>query len=415
MILIALMSTLCAAAPDDDGFEFHGYFRLGAGLSEGGDNQALFRAPGARSHYSLGNQPDTVLEFLLSHETTLDPAAAEVPYQGTIVIMTDGYAGHGTTFALNGLSQCYGQLAREGGGTLWAGRRYYDRKYAGLNDHFWLNSGQGSQAGIGLERADVGVGRLSAAAFRLEDRAVPSAEADSEDIGLVNSTALDLRWTALPAPLSGELTLWGSVVWRHPNDALQIEAADGQGAGAWLEIPLPEGQQTLAGIYQRGAAFTQASVNPNPVREDQGYDLEDTWTWEVLSETAFQSSERLVLVALGLIRREHGAGPEALTWYSAGARPTVYLFRPLSASVEGSYDYVINAPGEVTGGLFKGTVSLQATPAPERGSSPTVRAFFTGASWSSAFRGAVGTWPGNTPYGNAVAGWSAGVQGEAWW
>ena len=38
--------------------EFHGYFRGGLGMSEHGETQAKFQAPGARAKYRLGNEPE---------------------------------------------------------------------------------------------------------------------------------------------------------------------------------------------------------------------------------------------------------------------------------------------------------------------------------------------------------------------
>ena len=45
-------------------FEFHGYFRSGAGLNSVGGQQVAFEAPGAEAKYRLGNEAETYAELI---------------------------------------------------------------------------------------------------------------------------------------------------------------------------------------------------------------------------------------------------------------------------------------------------------------------------------------------------------------
>jgi len=79
--LILLLGTLAgnalAAAPE--GFEFHGYFRVGAGSNSAGGDQVCFKLPGAASKYRLGNECEAYGSLTLAQNFA--PSADGVQYR----------------------------------------------------------------------------------------------------------------------------------------------------------------------------------------------------------------------------------------------------------------------------------------------------------------------------------------------
>jgi maltoporin len=409
-----------------------GYFRAGIGASEGGATQAKFIAPGAQSKYRLGNEPDTNIEIELDFRWYTEAAGRRgesAPYS-EFVFMIDSYAEHGNSDALemDRVAKAYIVFANMIGKGIdvWAGRRRYYRKDIHLNDHFWLNPGQGSQAGAGIEDIRFGPGTLKIALFRFEDTGVKGLPSFETETGLLNSEILDLRLTDIPLTQDGALTLWGQLARREENENLGFETQDGYALGLWHRkegLFGGDSRNRFAVTFRQGAAMVQGTFNGRPVRENfsTGYALSDSYALEINNDLLYETGGPFS-VQWGVVLREDnrgvtpaGGAGDTVSWYSTGLRPVFYLTDHLSLAWETGVDYVENEPLAVDGYLLKSTLALQVAQSRGYFSRPVLRVFFTGAWWSDAFAGLVGSAPGDAPYGDEDHGWTLGAQVETWW
>lgn len=394
--------------------EFHGYFRGGLGMSEHGYTQAKFQAPGARAKYRLGNEPETNMELKFVYNYKMnDPEAENGHIQG--VIMLDGFKNHGDSrdFTVDNLAQGYLSFNDlfNNGMKIWLGRRYYDRKSIHIMNHYWLNTGQNSHAGVGIEDLKTGDGKLNVAVFRHEDK---------DGTELINNTALDVRWHSLPVSNHSEITLWGQLAVRAEQPTLGINKESGTGLGFWIDHKSGKIKNTLALIHQTGAAITQADFNPGPVRESDGWILDEASALEINNSLTYESLPD-ISYQWSLVYRQEDRGQVAsskLNWYSTGIRPIFYFSKHLNLALEAGIDYIDDENNNRSGTLSKLTTVLQISA--DRGfkSRPVMRFFVTLAEWDdelSGFTGSVGSFPGDAPYQDETSGWTVGAQTEVWW
>ena len=397
--------------------EFHGYFRGGIGMSEEGTTQARFQAPGARGKYRLGNEPETnmELEFVYTYDMN-EAEAKDANIQG--VIMLDGFKSQGDSsdFSIGNLAQGYLTFNDifDNDVKLWLGRRYYDRKSIHIMNHYWLNTGQNSQAGVGIENLKISQAKLNVAIFRHEDKDT----LDNINYELINNTVLDLRLHSLQLNKHSSLTIWGQLAARSEQPALlNVNKETGAGLGFWIDHKSGKIKNTLAVIHQKSAAITRSDFNPWSVRESEGWILDNakalevnnTFTYESLPDLSYQWS---------MVFRHEDRGTttnSTVNWYSTGIRPVFYFTRHLNLALEAGIDYVDDEINNRSGSLSKLTTVLQISA--DRGfkSRPVMRFFITLADWSDDFIGFVGNIPGNAPYGNDSKGWTVGAQTEVWW
>lgn len=394
-------------------FTYHGYFRSSLGFSEDGKTQAKFQLPGARAKYRLGNEPDTNMELQFDYRYQLkDPENKNANIQS--VIMLDGFThqGDNNNFGLNHLAQAYLSFNQFVDGNIWLGRRYYQRKSIHIMNHFWLNPGQNSNAGVGIESLSPGMGKLDLALFRNED----NFEIANTDY-LINSTVIDARWRGLPLTKKTTLTLWAQLAHRGALASLNYGTKSGHSLGGWIDYKAEKLKNTTALLYQTGAAITQSDTNPRTIREDQGWELDkaqiieinNVLTYETLPDYSFQWS---------LLYRQDDrgtVGDSTIKWYSSGIRPLFYFSRHINLALEAGVDYVDDEINNRSGSLNKITIALQISA--DRGfkSRPVLRLFATVADWGDDFKGEVGNIPGDAPYGSNTSGWTLGAQTETWW
>lgn len=422
---LAALALLLAGRAEADEPDLHwrrfelrldGYIRAGLGTSRDGATQAAFIAPAARARYRLGNEPETYFELGADGRYLLDDTQGPDARSIQGYFLTAGYAPMGNSFELGVDDIVQAFFAFDNfwpGFRVWLGRRYYDRKDIHLNDYFWLNPGQGAHAGLGVDRRLPGGSELKAVVFRLEDRDAPEG-------GLLNSTTLDLRLAGLPANAGGALTLWGQYALRHANASASFPGRNGFGLGFWHDQDRLFGlalKNTVAVLYRHGAALTQSPTNARPVREDQGYGLVRARAWEINNSLLLEPDAPFSL-QWGLVMRweDRGLGrDDTVRWFSTGTRPLYYLTDYVHVGLELGYDHVDNAQSARSGGLTKATAMLQFSRGRGYFTRPVLRLFATGAWWSNAFRGLIGTTPDGAPYGNGTWGWTVGSQLEAWW
>ena len=394
--------------------EFHGYFRGGLGMSKSGTTQAKFKAPEARAAYRLGNEPDTNLQLQLNYTYDLnDPESKGSSVQG--IFMIDGYKNHGESsdFTVGNLAQAYLNFNKfyNSDANIWLGRRYYERKFVHIMDHSWLNPGQGTHMGVGIEDVSTTAGKINLALFRYEDTFTSGGSQ------LINSTGLDFRLHDVSISSTAKLTLWADITQRHNLSALNYGNKTGFGIGGWIDHKSAGIENTSVLLYQKGPTIKQGDFNGRPIRENLGWNLDkanvlelsNTLTYEVLPDYSLQW-------ALLYRKEDRGtAGNSNITWISTGVRPIFYISKHTNIALEAGIDYLDDKVNNRKGHLSKFTTAYQISA--DRGlySRPVLRFFVTLADWSNEFKGLIGNSPGSAPYANDTQGWSIGAQAEVWW
>lgn len=264
--------------------ETHGYLRHGYGRSNGGDTQVSFSAPGAGARYRLGNEPDFNVELLLQYTYLLEKAN-ELGPSIRVVYKRDEFRNRGelSKSGLRNIAESYVSLdnINNSGVNFWLGRRYYERKEIHIIDYNWLNSGQRSNYGFGLQSLNLFNTETDIALFTYEDsKASPINNSNSSSS--LDSYVLDLRLRNIELTSSSLLTLWSRIAYRDNNNSLGYSSKSGFAGGFWVDYnSLFDGKSTLSVNYSQGAAIAQGAFNSTPIREDQGYDLDDAFAFEI--------------------------------------------------------------------------------------------------------------------------------------
>lgn len=385
--------------------DFNGYLRTGIGVSEGGTSQARYIAPSARAKYRLGNEPETNVELALKY--AYSPKGENKRFE--LIVMRDGFASHGTEFKLDHWAQAYASLHDAiGSADIWYGRRYYDRKSIHIMNHYWLNPGQNSQTGGGIEDIQLPHGSLDLAWFKYRDKNAPDT---------INSQTLDIRWRNITLNSRTRLTFWAQLAERKENVQINIEKREGYAAGLWSDSINDRIKNTFSLSWQSGASITQGDFRPEPVREDQRWNLNTAYTYELNNALHYEINPDFAMQWSSLVRHEHrGISTNSdINWYSTGIRPVTFLSKHMSLALELGADYIDDQLNNRKGYLFKQTIALQL--APDKGfyKRPVLRLFVTNAEWSDEFKTLIANSPDDAPYGDDTNGWSAGMQLEWWW
>jgi len=278
-------------------------------------------------------------------------------------------------------------VAALGNGTVWAGRRFYNRLQTGINDQF-LENNDGD--GAGLEDIDVGVGKLSVA-FMMNPN------------GTVNNNryALPIRLTGIKDMPDGELAF-------YVTPSKQVKTAD-QTAVTPTDPPSePSGLAVAA--YQTFNGLILGGNTLIGVKYDKLGETKNT-------RVVFQQSATFGVTAVDFIteyRNRTAAASAGNKWFTIGARADTYIGGPFRFLVEAGHDQVKPENGGDKLTLSKLTLALAASAGKDAGSRPTVRFFVTTAAWNDAAKTALNT---NTQkiYGDKKAGTTIGFQGETWW
>jgi maltoporin len=400
-------------------FEFHGYFRSGAGLNGVGGQMVPFQAPGAGAKYRLGNEAETYGEFIFVNNW-LNPD--RVPGNAWIKteVMIEANTTNSDTYANfpnsigNDQFRLREAFVRAGnlfelqpGAKFWAGERYYRRQHIEIDDFYPLDT---SGYGAGIEDLNVHFGKMAVAYL---SGARPDVTTQN---GNYAKSTLDVRlydlkaraglfggWFDYATEKGGTTTATGNV----------IPTTSGYAGGVRLQnLEWHGGYNALAVQYGTGAAsnFSTSVDFPTLYQKSSERLL-------VTNHMLIQANDKFAIMPIFLYQRTRdGDGLHGHNdWISFGARPEVFFSRYVSLAFEGGFDYtdgfnsIVN--GRVDGWLRKFTIAPQIGAGRKFFSRPVLRTFFTYANWSDGFRGLVG----GAPYRNRTDGISYGVQAETWW
>jgi maltoporin len=420
-LLLLLESQATFSKPE---FGPKGYFRLGTGTSDNGED-ICFRAPGAGGKFRLGNECDTWIELGGYYKEELQNGVS-VHTQARLSFSGDS----SNTIDYNNVAEFFiefGNLSQ----TLqkiWVGRRWYDRHDIHINDYFYLQI-VGDGGGIEL---DLGFTKLAYTFLQEEEKPTIASLTLNDKIA---HRSHDLRFYDIPTNQDGSLFIflnYSNIVGREisGNELL----ADGSlGAAAHVNIANADGwalglehkQDKLLGgynkfsiIYGKGTArsagawaFETADAIGLLVDWQKANDLETANTLRLTNQTVIENPNWAMMASLVYEKKDHLEfdGTDQ-TWFSLGVRPVWFLTENFRVLTELGYDRVEDKTTGIDGSLEK--ITLAAELARERTfwTRPVLRGYATFAQWSDEFRGQIG----GEAYANDTSGWRVGIQIEGW-
>lgn len=209
--------------------DFHGYFRAGMQANtEGGAVYCLGNGNEGHRVGRLADECDTYAEIALSQEVynkanskfTVNTLVAYGTNEGNVDQQGDSWQGLGGEGPWDGqrlsIRELYAKYDTADGYSIWAGKRFYQRKDIHILDFYYLNN---SGYGAGIENIDVGAGNVALAVTKwANDGSSKSAE------NFRNVYKLDARWNGIPV---GFGTVDASVIYALPfiSDAQKKNAA----------------------------------------------------------------------------------------------------------------------------------------------------------------------------------------------
>ena len=242
---LAAAVALAAGSVSASAVDFHGYFRAGTQLStHGGEVYCLGNGGAGHKVGRLADECDTYGETSLSQEVynkannkfTVNTLFVYGSEEGDRDLQGNDYQGVGSGYNLSeeehegktgkddtykyykyGLKsnagpwsaqrlsfrEMYAKYDTADGYSIWAGKRYYQRKDIHIMDFYYLNN---SGHGAGIENIDVGAGNLNFAVVKFVN------SGNNSDYNR-NVYKVDARWNAIPV---GFGTLDASVIYAFP-------------------------------------------------------------------------------------------------------------------------------------------------------------------------------------------------------
>jgi maltoporin len=245
--------------------DFHGYARAGMATTSDGGDQICYGS-GAAAHFvgRLGDECETYVELDLGQEVyNRDNKVFKIESMVAYQTPEGQQNGQGNDYQAvdpngtapwSGITQSFRQMfvTAQGvvgfapGATLWAGKRYYQRKDLHILDMFYVND---SGYGVGLEGIAAGPGRLSVAVVNMDQNA---------NSGNVQSNKLDVRYSGIPLWSGATLELIGIVAKADPTKSQEAAVAvdgnsfeDGSFFTAEIQHAFMGGFNKI--VYQHGA------------------------------------------------------------------------------------------------------------------------------------------------------------------
>lgn len=409
-------------------FKFSGYFRAGAGIaSDGGGNQACFRAPGIDFKYRLGNECEDYAELGFAYDV-YRPQPEGPYFRANTRLAFDGGWLHRFQDVQLFAPELYVEAGNLlGGGALksakvWAGKKFFRQEQVLLNDfYFWDLSGPGA----GVESIDVGVGKLTAAYIRHSGgesekftvQAIDSAgrptlvrvgAAPRLEVSQAVSSG-QVEWTEVPVNQGGTLNL--ALQGRDLNGSRQgALGTRGWGLFGMHTQKIGEGFNQAVLQFARGLAASLAAV-PDLQAEN------DARTWRFIDWLVLQPSGRYSAGLVAVYQHASGVQRNPDRWLSLGARPIYNFTEHLRVALEVGADFVEPRGGGERRRLTKVTLAPEIAKGRKFYDRPVVRFYATYARWNKAAgdAGVVLSDAATAPFGGKQHGAAVGVQAETWW
>jgi maltoporin len=397
--IAAALALTCGTA---SAFEFTGYLRSGAGTNSKDGSQVCFQLPGAGSKYRLGNECETYAELGFNQTIYDGKDGVKFDYHGMLAYVAGQDAGTGTylSFKEDGRDIALRQNWVEaknipflGGGSVWAGNRYYQRQDVHMTDFFYWDA---SGSGVGIENLPLGPGKFSYAAFR-----------DTNNVDEA-TTRHDFRYGGLPLGGFGELT-----VGLQYNKADTVSTtANNSGTAVTVQHFMPG---LLGGFNKLAVQYGKGSVgNLNFAFSDNSSGSSNK-TARIVEHLQVQLSPDFSGSATLVYQDSKDADPVtgqevSQKWTSFGIRPVWHLDDYFKLQAELGYDKVKAASGENLN-LTKFTIAPTIAAGRTFWSRPELRLFYTYAKWNDAAAASIA----GGKFGTDTNGSTYGFQVESWW
>lgn len=420
---VAALLALAAVAAQASDIQFHGYTRAGVGLNPRGGGQVCFQLSGADTKWRLGNECDYVVETALGYDIgKLDDGSVwgflvmpsiykAYGNQSTNVRAGDGAiadvdqdASIGNAQWFDDLPVRFGQVYFAGrnvpllrNGTIWIGRRFYDRLQLGINDQFLENE---DGDGGGFEDIDLGFAKWSIA-FLMNPNDAPRSDTVTDPVGDVNNKVyrITTRLTGIQTVKDGNLQLWAA--------ARNLQSKSTKPGGA---EPADVDATYRAAVYHTVNLGRWGNNLVGFKYETLG---EDSNRWRaVVQHGVALPAARTALDFIAEYRRTKPATGDDQAWFSVGARTDTELAGPVRFLLEAGYDRVQDGDEDARS-LTKVTGALSMSTGKNAEGTPTFRLFYTHAVWNR--EGVLADGRTNDVYGEQKSGGSFGLQAHGWW
>lgn len=421
------------AKPKFGDTEITGYLRGSFGASNQKGRMTCFSLAlpgGLKSKYRLGNECEVWSE---THFTTVvyaggDGVVAHLHFMPTVYIPTTaiGYSPNSTVSSpefttSTGAAVMFPNLYVDiqnipwlGGGTVWAGNRYYKRESVYISDFFYWNP---SGVGAGIEDIHLGKDlRLSYAAFAVDGEPVAAASPapslpPQSNFGLRN----DIQLRGIRPYAGGEFQIGVQVIANYSNDP-----ATHGGWGVTLQHvqQLLGGENKLALQYGRGGGTGFGSLARFYYPDfSVRHELKESRV-RVLDVLTVQPTPWLGAQAAFVYQHDDlgtpGEGGKT-DWISAGSRVGWAFAEHAKLLGEAGFDHVKKNNGADPQWLAKFTIAPAITAGKEFLSRPELRLFYTYAMWNEAARTATVDSGRLYTSTDKLSGSIFGVQAETWW
>ncbi|QUM79837.1 maltoporin LamB [Moritella sp. 5] len=241
-VAIAVSAALLSSAAG--AVDFNGYMRAGTGISgNNGENISFEKNKIGR----LGNENDLYAEFGFRQELPEITGMEEQTWIVDAMIAQGNFGNNGWEDGDFNVAQfnvqATGLIASDKEATMWAGKRYYQRKDIHITDFYYLNTSAG--AGGGIENLTVGPGKLSAA-WMLDEGSQKSSNGLSQDHSWsndskVNGNIFDVRYSGLELWSGANLEVAAIYNFANKKAEQTLEADDGVMLTAILQQGLSNG------------------------------------------------------------------------------------------------------------------------------------------------------------------------------
>lgn len=378
-----------AVAGDAEG-EYHGYFRASAGSNSEKGSQACFQAPGAGAKYRFGNECDTYAELFYGKE--IAKAANGVSFVATVG--ADFYEANSVSGSKNwGLAAAMVEaknLDFMNGGTVWVGKRQYNRPDIHVLD---MKMVQMDGIGAGVDGIKAGPGKFSYAVMRNDNLNGSS--------GTSSATRHQFLYHGVPVNPNGSLNFDATLI------SADSKVANSKGGYA-LSVRHTQ-DKFLGGDNSFWIQYGQGAGATTPGNVGSILAGSDTTQTRIADFLVWQFSPNFT-GSLNLVYQRNKSPSGTTTWTSIGTRPTYALTENVKLVLDVGHDSVKPETGD-TRTVTKLTFAPVLAVGKGFWSRPELRAFVTYAKWNDAAK-AAGVAGGT--FGNATNGTSVGIQVETW-
>lgn len=451
-IALSLQSFSAQAA---EGFEYHGYLRVGTGLSKKQTQNACYRLlHTGGAPYRLGNECEFYMESIFTHTFKKDNES-DSPWFKTslnLALVSDtlqtfeSTAGGDFEIANREVYVEAGNVVSKDS-VLWVGKRFYKRRDIHMFDLFLLET-----VGTGGGLYDIAAGPGKAHVAWVQNRSNSTFTSGTATATAPMVSSADIRYDL---PLGEGSNLETILIYGQKSG----EPAKGE---AGVEYEKVSGAN-LTFIY--GTDFAKASSNRVFLQYGQGLfgaalgttnlvtgfesdastivkgagssdlkkELEDSRTLRIADDFVYNAEAWELGLALVYSDEDFGGanltdGTEAdnRRILMAGVRPSYYLSKFWKVTLDSGYTTIENnsrtdsssgtpVTTQEDNKLMKNTIALQVSPASGFGVRPALRFYVTHADWDKDTTPYMNFSNGNQVYATDTDGVSYGIQAEAWW